>query len=210
MCPNPACRRRPPWTSHPPTVRACRWPLRGSCLWPPLPITAYGLTRFACREAVFVGGHAMQDKNQRDGCTGAICVLTPSSTGPASPAAGHGPPPSGQIPKKKRSGQVSSPRSRNPQLSFDGGEEVGYAIRVAAPALGRWGPRDAAPCSLHSSRRIAVIPAHAAHLRHEAAGLGRIKDVGHGALWAPARNCSRSAGVNMRFLSHSFCSEDRL
>ena len=55
------------------------------------PTTAYGLTRFACRAAVFVHVDAMQDKKTRSVCVRAIGVLAVLPNGPATPAVGHVP-----------------------------------------------------------------------------------------------------------------------
>jgi len=94
-----ACPPRPPWTNHPPTVRACGWPLQGSWLDHCSPATAYGLTRCACRTAFFVGAGAGQSKPKALLLTGPSRSLRLSS-GPTSQAAWHGPAPSGPSPKE--------------------------------------------------------------------------------------------------------------
>ena len=145
------------------------------------PTTVYGLTRFACRAAFFVGVDALQDKNK---CSASVCttgVLSVLPKGPAPPAAGHGPAPSGRSPEKSGAARQPALRSRHPSLSVDDGDEAGHPVRVAAPALAHRDPQDAIACSRRRPCRIAVIPAHTCHLRHEAPGLRWIQDVGHGA-----------------------------
>ena len=61
------CPSRPPWTNHPPTVRACGWHLQGPWLDHRSPATAYGLTRCACRTALLVGVDAIQSKTKPSG-----------------------------------------------------------------------------------------------------------------------------------------------
>ena len=76
------------------------------------PTTAYGLTRFACRAAVFVGVDAMQDKKKCSASVREIDLLADLRNGPAPPAAGHGPAPSGRSPEK-------SDAARHPVLDHD-------------------------------------------------------------------------------------------
>ena len=64
------------------------------------PTTAYGLTRFACRAAVFVCVDAMQGKNKGSASVSATDVLAALPKGSAPPAAGHGPAPSGRSPEE--------------------------------------------------------------------------------------------------------------
>ncbi len=71
--------------------------------------TAYGLTRFACRAAVFVGVDAMQDRTK---CTASVCttgVLSVLPKGPAPLAAGHGPAPSGRSPEESGAARQPAP-----------------------------------------------------------------------------------------------------
>ena len=73
------------------------------------PTTAYGLTRFACRAAVFVGVDAMQDKNKCSASVREIDFLADLPKGPAPPAAGMGPRPRGGA--RKRAVRPDTPSS---------------------------------------------------------------------------------------------------
>jgi len=148
------------------------------------PTTAYGLTRFACRAAVFVGVDAMQCNARqeqtlrfrlRDRCA---CRLPRR---PSASSCGAWARALGAEPRRERCGQTTRPRSRLTSLSADDGDEVGHAVRVAAPALAHRDPQDATSRSRRRSCGIAVIPAHTRHLGHESPGLRWIQDVGHGA-----------------------------
>jgi len=118
-----ACPSRPPWTNHPPTVRACGWPLQGPWLDHRSPATAYGLTRCACRTALFVGFGAIQWKPKPWISSGqSRCLLW--SSGPAPQAAGHGPAPSGPGPEERDAvrqrpvGQSAISRRARPQSAL--------------------------------------------------------------------------------------------
>ena len=93
------CPSRPPWTNHPPTGRACGWPLQGPWLDHRSSTTAYGLTRCACRTAFFVGVEEIQRKpGPWTPSWQSWCLLW--CCGPAPRAAGHGPAPSGLSPEE--------------------------------------------------------------------------------------------------------------
>ena len=144
------------------------------------PTTAYGLTRFACRAAVFVGVDTCKTRTSTARPSERPACLPPCAKAQRLQLRGIGPRPRGGA-QKRAVRPDTRPQSRHPSLSADDGDEGGHAVRVAAPALAHRNPQDAAACSRRRSYWIAVIPAHTCRLRHEAPGLCWIQDVGHGA-----------------------------